>query len=335
MQTLDELVFADEIDVDHIERLTKKLKFDFSQVASFQTNKSFQFRYIIESIRYGIVRVFTLGLTGFDTPGSVNGIEESRVAIMAMAKMLNVFHGQTNTQTEPIYTEITKLFDGANQYLHYNTDFENFDRLEFLKEYINPLYGLLYDFHSKLGVEFREEVDPTLSAHNYHTKTIFTDSFFNTSYYTEISESDLLDPKKIELGKILFFDPVLSNNMKMSCASCHNPKLAFTDGLLTSQSNTEGYYTSRNAPTLINATFSTRFFWDLREYDLERQVKHVMFDSLEFNMDFIELTDRLKSSEEYVFMFDEAYGDRDKYGISTWSISNQCPRGICKFIKKF
>jgi cytochrome c peroxidase len=152
--------------------------------------------------------------------------------------------------------------------------------------------------------------------------SLFDETFLNKSYYAQISDVDLLDPDKIALGKILFYDPVLSRSVNMSCATCHNPEKGFSDGRIKSMTTIPVKGLLRNTPTLVNSVFSEKYFLDMREYDLERQVKHVVYNKHEFNMDFVELADRLKQSEEYVQLFTSAYGDRDKYVISTWSISN-------------
>lgn len=324
LQTLDELIFSDDskAEIETIIKLSAKLKNVFSTAKNFQKRKSIQHRYVFESLRYGVIRVFTLGLTGFDTPGSGNAIPEALVAMESMQQTITHYQNIEPEVAKVSLTHIIHLFEESIQYLKANQDFDRFDRLYFLTNYTNPIYAALYEAHEALQIEFSDEVDPTLSAHNYRSKNLFDTDFFNRAFYTQIAESDLYDPKKIELGKILFFDPILSRDLKMSCASCHHPEKAFTDGLPKSKGNKPGKFTSRNSPTLVNATYSTRYFWDLREYDLERQIKHVMHDSLEFNMDFLEVAERLKESRTYMDLFKDAYGKRDKYGISTWSISN-------------
>ncbi|MEM1123898.1 MAG: cytochrome c peroxidase, partial [Bacteroidota bacterium] len=324
LQTLDELIFSDDpqAEIDEIVKLSAKLKKIFSAAVAFQKAKSIQHRYVFESLRYGVIRVFTLGLTGFDTPGSGNAIPEALSATEAMHQTIAIYKNIEPEIAQEQLQEIITLFDESIQYLKKHQDFDTFDRLHFLTNYTNPIYAALYEAHESLQIEFSDEVDPTLSAHNYRSKNLFDTDFFNRAFYAQIAESDLSDPKKIELGKTLFFDPILSRDLKMSCASCHHPEKAFTDGLPKSKGNKAGKFTSRNSPTLVNSTYSTRYFWDLREYDLERQIKHVMHDSLEFNMDFLEVAERLKESSTYLDLFKDAYGKRDKYGISTWSISN-------------
>lgn len=324
LQTLDELIFSDNPteELEEIIQLTTKLKKVFTNAKAYQFRKPLQHRYVFEALRYGIIRVFTLGLTGFDTPSSGNAIPEAIAAMKAMSITLTAYENTSPEINSIELEELLTLHQNSINYLLKHSDFDTFDRFYFLTNFVNPIYATLYDYQKRLNVEFSEEVDPTLSAHNYHSKNLFDGQFLNRSFYTQVAESDLADTKKIALGKLLFFDPILSKKVNMSCASCHHPEKAFTDRLAKSKGNITGKFTKRNAPSLVNAAFSTRYFWDLREYDLERQIKHVVHDSLEFNIDFLELAERLKGSATYLNFFKQAYGNRDKYGISTWSISN-------------
>jgi cytochrome c peroxidase len=317
LQALDEVIFEEDPDLEEVDFLVQELIYYWRPIYQFERSRRFQHRYVFESCRYQILRIYTLGLTGFDTPGSVNAIPEAIVSLGELSKTISSYR-----QMFEGTTSLVRAIEEFKSYLNGHNDFENLDRLFILRNFVNPLYSGIYDLQSTLQIEMVDEVDPTLHAVNYDAKYLFSQDFLNKSYYAQIADSDLNDPKKIQLGKILFHDPILSKEVNMACVSCHDPTQAFTDGLKKSKSNTPGMTTDRNSPTLINAVYSDKYFYDLREYDLERQVKHVVMDSKEFNMDFIDLADRLKTSNEYVELFKDAYGDRDRYGISSWSISN-------------
>lgn len=325
LQTLDELIFSDNPaeSAEEITQLSKKLKSFWNNLYVIEKSKLFQHRFILEACRFQIWRIYSLGLTGFDTPGSVNAIDEAKHSLESMKTYLKLYKPfAASLNATPIYDKVVATLNDFISYLEQNDDFDSLDRMEVLRNYVNPLYKGVYELHKALKVEFVEEVDPTARAVNYHADYPFSDDFLYKGYFAEITDEELSHPKKIELGKILFYDPVLSKDLSMSCATCHHPDKAFTDGLPKSDTNRKGISTQRNAPTLVNSVYAERYFYDLREYSLERQVKHVVYDSKEFNMDFIELADRLKQSEEYLGLFDEVYGDMDKYGISSWSISN-------------
>jgi cytochrome c peroxidase len=155
----------------------------------------------------------------------------------------------------------------------------------------------------------------------YHADNIFSDAFLNEDYFANVSNEEASE-KRIELGKLLFFDPVLSSNNQFSCATCHQPEKGFTDGLDKSLAIKEGKKIKRNAPTVVNSVYAERYFYDLREPSIERQIRHVVVDSLEFNTDFFEIVDKLSQSETYKKLFAEAYADQPQYQLSKWSISN-------------
>ncbi|HHS95239.1 MAG TPA: cytochrome-c peroxidase, partial [Phaeodactylibacter sp.] len=130
------------------------------------------------------------------------------------------------------------------------------------------------------------------------------------------------NPKNIQLGKMLFHDPILSKNLDMSCATCHDPKKAFTDGLPKGITSHKGKPNIIHTPTTIDVAFGTRFFWDLRVYTLEQQVADVFRNPLEFNLSFAEAAQRLEQSEKYRQMFTDIYGGITKRPIKRRSITN-------------
>src|SRR5580765_7494762 len=77
-------------------------------------------------------------------------------------------------------------------------------------------------------------------------------------------------PQKAELGRLLYFDPRLSADGAVSCATCHDPKFAFTDGAAVS-TGIKGQKGGRSAPTVINRAYSLAQFWDGRAATLEQQ----------------------------------------------------------------
>lgn len=91
---------------------------------------------------------------------------------------------------------------------------------------------------------------------------------------------DGFSPQQIDLGRYLFFDPVLSADGSISCASCHNPEQGFADGLGRSL-GIAGDPVARSAPTLWNVAFLKSFFWDGRAASLEQQMLGPLYDAHE------------------------------------------------------
>jgi cytochrome c peroxidase len=119
-------------------------------------------------------------------------------------------------------------------------------------------------------------------------------------------EDNVGNPARVALGQALFFDPRLSGNGAMSCASCHNPSLGWSDGLKRAV-GWGGQVLGRATPTVINTAYNTQFMWDGRKKSLEDQALGPMKTPEEMNTDFAASLARLKAVPLYVAMFDKAY----------------------------
>jgi cytochrome c peroxidase len=126
--------------------------------------------------------------------------------------------------------------------------------------------------------------------------------------YFYVPEDNRLTPEKIELGRRLFFDKLLSADRSIACSSCHKPELAFSDGLTVSV-GIGGRKGTRSAPAIINRAYGKSFFWDGRAAALEEQVLHPIQNPIEMNLTLEELTTRLKADANYTEEFLRAFAD--------------------------
>ncbi|MTI16012.1 photosynthetic protein synthase I [Rhodobacteraceae bacterium RKSG542] len=119
-----------------------------------------------------------------------------------------------------------------------------------------------------------------------------------------------VDAAKAALGKRLFFDPRLSGDVSMSCASCHQPELGFTDGQALSDAYT-GSLGFRNTPTLINTALRDAWFHDGRiGTNLNDVTRESITETYLMNMDMRLMQERIKQDPVYVEMFKAAgYGE--------------------------
>lgn len=120
---------------------------------------------------------------------------------------------------------------------------------------------------------------------------------------------DGFTPQQIDLGRYLFFDPVLSADGTMSCATCHHPDQGFGDGLPRSM-GIGGHEVSRAAPTLWNTAFLNKFFWDARAATLEEQAVGPLFAPDEMGNTPEQLLNSLNAVPQYQALFREAFGQR-------------------------
>lgn len=115
-----------------------------------------------------------------------------------------------------------------------------------------------------------------------------------------------ITPNKIQLGKILYFDPRLSKSALISCNTCHNVGLGGADFQETSTGH--GWQKGpRNAPTVLNSVFNLAQFWDGRARDLAEQAKGPVQASVEMNNTPENVVKTLNSMPEYVELFRQAF----------------------------
>ncbi len=116
-------------------------------------------------------------------------------------------------------------------------------------------------------------------------------------------------PNKItkeRLGEMLFFDPILSEDSSVSCASCHKPQFAFADTTPFSK-GVHGKLGTRNTPSAMNMGSREAFFWDGRAATLEEQALGPIANPIEMNLPIAEAVKRLNRSRKYRHLFFSIY----------------------------
>ncbi len=112
--------------------------------------------------------------------------------------------------------------------------------------------------------------------------------------------------ERVELGKMLFFDPRLSSERNLACATCHNPAFGWTDGLPTAK-GFKSKVLGRKTPTIVNSAYTTLQMWDGRRASLEDQAMGPMESQDEMAMDLGALFAWLNGNPTYQTAFDKAY----------------------------
>jgi cytochrome c peroxidase len=140
-----------------------------------------------------------------------------------------------------------------------------------------------------------------------------------------VRENNPATPDKVELGRLLYFDPILSGSDDISCATCHHPDMGFADGREETMGfggvglgpqRKNGAVIKRTAPTIWNAAYNHRQFWDGRAADLEEQAAGPIKSEKEMNQNPDELVTELKAIPEYVRRFDQAFNAKDGSGVT-------------------
>lgn len=128
-------------------------------------------------------------------------------------------------------------------------------------------------------------------------------------------------PQKVELGKLLFFDPRLSGDGSISCASCHDPVKGWADGKALSEGypGTQHY---RNAQTILNSAYMRELFWYGGAADLETAARVHLTSAFLMNADGQLLEERLRQVPEYSQRFQKTFGTLPMYGQIVNAISS-------------
>lgn len=133
---------------------------------------------------------------------------------------------------------------------------------------------------------------------------------FDTLPVASLPPDNPITDEKVELGKLLFFDPRMSGNSGISCASCHQPSQGWGDGLALNF----GYPGTphwRNSQTILNSVYHPKLFWAGESLSLESQAKSAWTGATAQNLDTTLAEERLRQIPGYVAMFEAAFGNSD------------------------
>jgi len=256
------------------------------------------------SIHKQFLSVFSLGIISFDTPTSLRGIDESIISLNSIKELYNMALSDTlKTIDLNLHSDFITNIRASVDYLKNNNDFETFNRYHFTKNYINKLTTSWRDI--RRATQLLDA--PKDLAINIDAPTFFESNYFNLEFFDGFkrvsSESQVL------LGEKLFFDPKLSASGNLSCATCHQPKNAYQDGLKLGRDK-NGDPLKRNTPTIINSVFQRKFFWDGRSDNLVQQINLVFDNEMEFGRSSAhDLSILNLSNDQYDSLFTQAFPD--------------------------
>ena len=298
-QVIEELLYP-EVDTTQREVLTaeiRKLRREVARCRQLWAVTTVTDAHVFDALRLQVFRVMTLGISGFDTPLCQTAIPEAAVSMQHIRQYL---HGYAKTQ--PAGDTLIRQLEAAVVYLNQHPDFNSFDRARFIRQYANPVSEQLLALQQKLSVPVLTDRRPLRSS----AATLFAVGAFDADAYATTAGARM-NPAKVELGRKLFSDPVLSANNQRSCAGCHQPDRAFTDGLAKNTTLTGNGLVARNTPTLLNAALQAGQFYDMRTPTLESQSFDVVHNTGEMNGSLRQVAADLQRSPEYVALFKKAF----------------------------
>ncbi|HTB24473.1 MAG TPA: cytochrome-c peroxidase, partial [Puia sp.] len=251
---------------------------------------------VLDGVKLEVFRIMTLGISGFDNPVTLKSMQESAVGLESLEKVLGFYIEESGNP------KLKQDLGKAISYLKIHTDFNSFNRIEFITDYCNPITAEITDLQESLkinGFKYNRLL-------NQDAKTLFDSNAFNVNAYAP-DHSSFISNEKIALGKLLFSDPVLSGSGTRSCQSCHQPEKAFTDGLAKNTIIGKTELLGRNTPTLINAALQPALFYDLRVNSLEEQSHSVVQREKEMHGSMSLSVKRLWNDKKYRQMFLAAF----------------------------
>lgn len=317
-QVLEEALYADSLDWELVLKNASFLSQRFRLIRNSVSISDYQPYHFLWMFRSAFVRVATTGITGFDSPVLAQSLLESSIIYQELNRLMNYFKDDFNSSE--LYDEWNLELSSAQKMLI--ADFEEFDRYNFIKNHTNKQFELWNRTVADWNVSFPFELAISNSAPNLFDSTTFNIGFFSDKVWSEISR------EKIALGRKLFNDSSLSIDGNMSCSTCHQKDIAFTDGLAISAGQL------RNSPTLKYAGFQKAFFYDARTGNLEGQIVDVVNNETEFHSSIKGMIKAVKSDSTYLDAFKKVY-DTVPQDLSIRNAIAAYIRSLAPFNSKF
>jgi cytochrome c peroxidase len=257
---------------------------------------------LLDALRREIARVTTLGLAGFDSERTQDAVLESSAAFEGMRTL-----ALAASPAEPAsggWAAIDSTLAAAAAYLGAHPDFTTLDRLTFIVGYANPAAEAVQAVRRTLPAAER----PIPRLWRSDAATVFERDAFDASAFAP-KWAPAPSPAIVSLGRRLFFDARMSGPGTRSCAFCHDPARAFTDGRARSPTLVRPPRPPRNTPTLLNAAYEPVLFLDGRAPSLEAQAEAVLGSPGEMGSSEALAAHRLQTDSAYRHAFAASYPD--------------------------
>ncbi len=249
-------------------------------------------------------RLFLLNLasiytTGFECPDTTRVIPELRNMLEDVTEIYQSFNdGFPTTALTGDYMDLYKTMVDFTE--SQPGEYSSFDHFAFIKNYVNPLFGINQQLINSYKVISKSFVDYSL---NKKANSIFDKGLYNgqnaKGIFLRVKDEKVL-AEIDQIGKLLFYDPILSNNNLRSCVSCHKSTEYFTDTAVPTplQINRTDVL-PRNAPSLINAGFNHLLMQDGKHISMQDQAKEVIANHLELGCDEKTIVQKVLSCPDY------------------------------------
>ena len=318
-QRIEELLFSpDSIDTNVLQEQYSLLIEKLTALNNYYEQVEIDDGQLLEMCQVQLFRMVSMNLNGYDATLSKTNVMESFWCLEGMEEVVKKFLPYINSQPalRNSYQSILTQLSRSKKFLHSHLDYNAFNRLDFIMNYITPLNAALVHFHTLSRIPWSNRIQ----AIDLKKEFLFGKEGLNTQYFSMYYDDTINIHKQAQLGKRLFFDTVLSGDGKRSCSSCHNASKAFTDGHAKGLDFDKQHVLPRNTPSLLNVVYQKAFFYDGRAYQLEQQIFDVVHNQSEMHSSFAEVIPRLKKDANYVTLFRDAFKGTMDTSVTAYSI---------------
>ncbi len=253
-------------------------------------------------------RLFLLNLasiytTGFECPAPERIIPELKWMLAQVEELYRAYNN--SFPSHPLPEEYRKLYRNALLFVQQQSDDNTlFPHFQFIRNYINPLFARNQELIRRYKAVSRSYNDYTLSnsTNNLFDKSLYFAQYEKGVYYRSNNSSFLQELDSI--GKLLFYDPLLSVNNERSCASCHKPTEYFTDNSAATalQLNLTDRL-PRNTPTLLNVPYQHLLHLDGKHLSLHDQAVGVITNPIEMGSNKKDVLEKILNCPDYKSAF--------------------------------
>ena len=263
------------------------------------TRETGTFHHFFLCNRLYLLNLSAIYTTGFECPDTSAVIPELKTMIQDVQQIYYAFN-ESFPET-PLKEEYAALYGNMLAFVRAQPAFySSFDHFTFIRDYVNPLFSINQRMILEYRVKSRNMLDYSL---NRNSMSIFSKSLYagqnHKGVFTRVTdEGELAEIGR--LGKMLFYDPILSGNNQRSCSSCHKPEEYFTDTVIrTAPQFDRSGFLPRNTPTLLNAVHNHLLMADGKHITLLHQARGVVTSDMEMASDEVECLKKVMSCKEY------------------------------------
>lgn len=249
--------------------------------------------------RLFLLNLATIYTTGFECPETENVILEMQEMLLGVKTIYEAYNESFPKTSIPV--SYLQLYKKTTEFVENQPkDYTKFDHFVFIRDYINPLFALNQQQIVQYGFYSKNNLDFTL---DNEVKSIFDKNLFFAQNikgeFSSVKDSGTL--RQIDnLGKLLFYDPILSGNNERSCVSCHKSENFFTDNSIATALQYNGKnLLERNAPSLVNAPYNHLMMLDGKFLDLKQQGEAVITNPIEMGSTRKEVLEKVLSCPDY------------------------------------